>query len=72
MSLLWYFCFMSSPEEFPPKGFHIVRGVDTPFGPMDTLEENEGYRLHIPLADMVEVEAEAETETEPQDPVAEI
>ena len=46
---------MSSPDKFPLKGFHIVRGVDTPYGPMDMLEENEGYRLHIPLADMVEV-----------------
>ena len=67
---------MSSPDKFPLKGFHIVREVDTPYGPMDMLEENEGYRLHIPLADMVEAEAEAEaeteTETEPQDPVAEI
>ncbi len=59
---------MSNQNEFPPKGFHIVRGVDTPIGPMDMLEENEGYKLRIPLFVIVEVDKVPT----PQDPPAEL
>jgi hypothetical protein len=41
---------MNNPSDFPPKGFHIERGIDTPYGPMDMLVENEGIRLDLAWA----------------------
>lgn len=60
------FCFMADSPNFPPKGFHIERAKDTPYGPMDILAANEGRKLEADWA--LEEAPDQEKSLEPYGP----